>query len=67
MKNRPVVGVNYFQAEKYAEWYAKQTGKSWRLPTTTEWEKAALGVEWKTLPMGQSSGNNIRTYTYKYI
>lgn len=37
----PVVGVSYLDAEAYAAWYSKETGKRWRLPTAGEWALAA--------------------------
>lgn len=38
---RPVVNVNYQDAEKYAQWFSHKTGKKYRLPTEHEWEAAA--------------------------
>lgn len=35
--------VNWYQANGYAEWLSYQTGKTWRLPTSEEWEYAARG------------------------
>ncbi len=35
--NLPIVGVSWQNANAYAEWYAKQTGLAFRLPTDMEW------------------------------
>ena len=37
----PVTGVNYLDAQAYAEWYSQQTGETWRLPTDAEWAYVA--------------------------
>lgn len=39
--NMPVTGVNIKQVRNYLEWLSKRTGKSYRLPTTTQWRYAA--------------------------
>jgi eukaryotic-like serine/threonine-protein kinase len=48
----PVIGVNFYQAERYAQWYADKTNHPWRLPSTEEWEKAACGVDGRSYPWG---------------
>lgn len=49
----PVVGVSWFEAEAYCAWISIATGKSCRLPTEVEWERAARGVEGWEYPWGK--------------
>ena len=39
-------------AEAYARWWSAQTGRTWRLLTEIEWEKAARGVDGRFFPWG---------------
>ncbi|MDY0296015.1 MAG: bifunctional serine/threonine-protein kinase/formylglycine-generating enzyme family protein [Acidobacteriota bacterium] len=50
--SRPVINVSWDDAVAFCRWLSKKTGKTVRLPTEAEWEKAAKG------------GNNSRGYTY---
>jgi hypothetical protein len=38
----PVVDVNLEDAQRYCKWLSKETGEIWRLPTETEWIRAAV-------------------------
>lgn len=37
---RPAVGISRQAAERYCEWISMETGKTYRLPTENEWERA---------------------------
>lgn len=41
--DQPVVAVTWFEAMEYCRWLSKESGRSYRLPTEAEWEKAAQG------------------------
>ena len=43
--DRPVVGITQAAAADYCRWLAERLGRTVRLPTAEEWEKAARGVD----------------------
>ena len=49
-----MVLVSNPDAQAYAAWLSKRTGKKWRLPTEVEWEKAARGTDGHRFPWGDS-------------
>jgi formylglycine-generating enzyme required for sulfatase activity len=48
----PVLGVNWDSAVAYCRWVSVKTGKTYRLPTEAEWEKAARGTDQRRFPWG---------------
>ena len=57
----PIVGVSWYDALAFLDWLNELTGKSYRLPTEAEWEKAARGTDGRIYPWGNewevSKGN----------
>ena len=53
-EQHPVVLVSHQDARAYAMWLSGVTGRSWRLPSELEWEKAVRGVDGRTFPWGKS-------------
>lgn len=50
--NLPVNGVSYEDALAFIAWRSSRTNERLRLPTESEWEKAARGVDGRFFPWG---------------
>ena len=56
--NTPVGSVDWNDANRYAKWLSKETGKNYRLPSEAEWEYAALANKLTIFPWGDDISNN---------
>lgn len=64
---QPVVGVSWFEAGEYCGWLAASTGRSFRLPTEAEWERAARGgVEGALFPWGDAPPESLPNYATRW-
>jgi len=48
----PVFGITADDAAAYAAWLSTREGRDYRLPTDSEWEKAARGTDGRIYPWG---------------
>ncbi len=51
-ESHPVVLVSHADAQAYTQWLSDKTGRLWRLPKESEWEKAARGNHGRRFPWG---------------
>jgi sulfatase modifying factor 1 len=65
---QPVVGVSWFDADRYCSWLAAQTGRPYRLPTEAQWERAARGdIEQKNFPWGDEPPQSLPDYATRWL
>jgi formylglycine-generating enzyme required for sulfatase activity len=50
--DHPVAGVTWDEASAYCDWLSDETDRRYRLPTESQWEKAARGTDGRTYPWG---------------
>ena len=63
----PVVAVSWHEAVAYCEWLSRATGKSYRLPTEAEWERAARGgAEQRLYPWGDAPPEQVPNYAGRW-
>jgi sulfatase modifying factor 1 len=64
---QPVVAVSWFDAVAYSEWMSSVSGRSYRLPTEAEWERAARGGGEDFLyPWGNCEPEEVPDYSMRW-
>ena len=59
----PVVAISWDDAQAWCRWESVRRGYEVRLPTETEWEKAARGVDGRKFPWGNSYDATFANWT----
>ncbi len=62
--NRPVINVSWNDAQEYTKWLSQKTGKSYRLPSESEWEYAARAGSRTKYSWGDSISCSQARYVY---
>ena len=62
--NRPVINVSWHDANEYANWLSKKTGKNYRLPTEAQWEFAARAGRKTAYAWGNKINCGLANYGY---
>lgn len=57
--DRPATNVSWAEARTYAAWLSELTGKSYRLPSETEWEYAARSGSSSTYGWGDDANHTV--------
>lgn len=64
---QPVAGVSWQEATGYCEWLTAETGRTFRLPSEAEWERAARGgLEQKQFPWGDDPPQSLPNYATRW-
>ncbi len=58
LENHPVVNVTWWDAIAFCKWLSEIAGKTYRLPTEAQWEKAAHGADTRAYPWGSRFDRN---------
>jgi len=65
--DQPVVAPSWFDAVVYCAWLTQITGRRYRLPTESEWERAARGgLEQKQYPWGDDPPESLANYATRW-
>ena len=65
--HQPVTGVSWFDAHRYCQWLSSETGRTYRLPTEAEWERAARGdLQQTDFPWGNEPPQSLPDYATRW-